>query len=109
MTFDSEYTIEFCFYYYDISIFQDILLTINSWAYEVYGMMVQIQLDNAIQKLDFIPFSLNTTNKLFIEIGSIREWQCITAAASFEKSYFYLANFYKFKDPLMKQYYFDDY
>ena len=46
----------------------------------------------------FTPFHTNMTNIFSIFTGYINQWNCITAAASFEKSQIYVTNFFELRN-----------
>ncbi len=45
LQYNSENTIELCYFYYDVSLANDQLLQIDAMADEVYGVMTTIQLN----------------------------------------------------------------
>lgn len=74
LRFDSEYTIEMCYYYYDISSTSDHILEISTYINNggVLIPMTSIDLNNANPArhvVEFTPFKVNMTNAFIINVG----------------------------------------
>ena len=112
LRFDSEMTFELCYLYYDIQSAADYLIQVNTLVGGVNSMISSIQLNNtdpARSVVSFTPFHTIPVHTFSANSGVARSWQCITAAASFEKKMIYISNFYGLRDEMYKLFYFDEY